>query len=67
MLKTFGAWRRMSSLAHVNDARQSEASASGCRRDAVLAGARFGDDACLAHPQGQQCLAERVVDLVRPV
>ncbi len=36
----------------------------GGRGDAVLAGAGFGDHACLAHPQRQQCLADRVVDLV---
>ena len=32
--------------------------------DAVLAGAGFGDHALLAHPQREQRLAERVVDLV---
>jgi len=31
----------------------------------VLAGARFGDDPVLAHPSGEQHLAERIVDLVR--
>ena len=31
----------------------------------MLAGARLGDDALLAHALGEQDLAERVVDLVR--
>jgi len=31
----------------------------------VLAGPRLGDDARLAHPLGEQPLADRVVDLVR--
>src|SRR5262249_11949580 len=39
--------------------------AGGGRCDAVLAGARLGYDAALAHAPGQQRLAERVVDLVR--
>ncbi len=30
----------------------------------MLAGARLGDDALLAHAQGQQTLADGVVDLV---
>ena len=34
-------------------------------RDAVLAGARLGDDALLAHALGEQALADGVVDLVR--
>ena len=34
---------------------------------AVLAGAGLGDDPGLAHPLGEQRLAEHVVDLVRPV
>ncbi len=52
--------------AHVNDALQTEQSACGGRRHAVLPRARFGDDAGLAHAFCQQRLAERVVDLVRP-
>ncbi len=32
---------------------------------AVLAGARLGDHSLLAHPQREQRLADRVVDLVR--
>ncbi len=31
----------------------------------MLAGAGLGDDAGLAHALDEQCLAERVVDLVR--
>ena len=51
--------------AHVDDAFEAEARAGGRGRDAVLAGARFGDDALLAHAAGEQDLAEHVVDLVR--
>ena len=51
--------------AHVDDALQAEQRAGGGRRDAVLAGAGLGDDPVLAHPFGQQRLAERVVELVR--
>ena len=51
--------------AHVDDALESEQRAGGRRRDAVLAGAGFGDDAALAHALREQRLAERVVDLVR--
>jgi hypothetical protein len=32
----------------------------------VLAGTGLGDEAVLAHPLGQERLAEDVVDLVRP-
>ncbi len=38
--------------------------ARGCGRDAVLAGPGFGNHSRLAHPQRQQGLAQRVVDLV---
>ena len=51
-------------LAHVDDAFQPEPGAGRGRGDAVLAGAGLGDHAALAHPHGQQRLAERVVDLV---
>ena len=51
--------------AHVDDAFQAEARASGGGGDAVLAGAGLGDDARLAHAARQQDLAEHVVDLVR--
>src|SRR5207244_8494720 len=40
--------------------------ASRRRRDAMLAGARLGDDARLAHAPGEERLADRAVDLVRP-
>ena len=43
---------------------QAEQRAGGRARDAVLARAGLGDDACLAHAPGQQCLSQRVVDLV---
>ena len=51
--------------AHVDVALEPEQRADGRGRDAVLAGAGFGDDAPLAHPLREQRLAERVVDLVR--
>ena len=52
-------------LAHVDHAVQAEQGARGRGGHAVLAGAGLGDDAGLAHPPGQQGLAEDVVDLVR--
>ena len=51
--------------AHVDDALEPQQRARGGAGDAVLAGAGLGDDPRLAHPLGQQRLAERVVDLVR--
>ena len=51
-------------LAHVDDALQAEQRARGRGRYAVLAGARLGNDSRLAHPAGQQRLAEHIVDLV---
>ena len=51
--------------AHVDDALEAEARADGRRRDAVLAGARLGDDPVLAEPAREHRLAERVVELVR--
>ena len=53
-------------LAHVDDAVQPEVGARGCRGDAVLAGSGLGDHPLLAHPDGEQRLAEHVADLVRP-
>ncbi len=50
--------------AHVDDALQAEQRAGRRRRHAVLAGAGLGDDPRLAHPPGEQRLADRVVDLV---
>ena len=50
--------------AHVDDALEVEQRARRRRGHAVLAGAGLGDDPPLAHPLGQQRLAERVVDLV---
>ena len=52
-------------LAHVDDALEAEAGADGCGRDAMLAGAGFGDDSPFAQPARQDGLAERVVQLVR--
>ena len=51
--------------AHVYVALEAEQRAGCGRRDAVLAGAGFGDDPTLAHPRGEQRLTEGVVDLVR--
>ena len=52
-------------LAHVDGAAEPEEGRGGRGGHAVLAGAGLGDDAGLAHPPGQQRLAEDVVDLVR--
>lgn len=49
---------------HVNDAGQTEAGAGGGGGDAVLPGPGLGDDALLPHPEGEQGLADGVVDLV---
>ena len=65
MRSTLGFWRRMSSAAHVDHALQVQQRAGGGDAHAVLAGAGLGDHARLAHPLGQQRLAQRVVDLVR--
>ena len=51
--------------AHVDDAFEAEARAGRRGRDAMLAGARLGDDARLAHAAGEQDLAQHIVDLVR--
>ncbi len=52
-------------LTHVHDALEPEARADGRGGDAVLAGARLGDDPVLAQPSREHRLAERVVQLVR--
>ena len=49
---------------HVDDAVEAEPGTGGGGGHAVLAGAGFGDDPPLAHPDREQALAERVVDLV---
>ena len=51
--------------AHVDDAFAAEPRGHRGGRDAVLAGAGFGDDPLLAHAPREQDLAERVVDFVR--
>ncbi len=51
--------------AHVDDALQVQQRAHRRGRHAMLAGAGLGDDPPLAHPLGQERLAERVVELVR--
>ncbi len=50
--------------AHVDGAVQPEVRRGGRAGDAVLAGAGLGDHAGLAHPPGEQGLAEHVADLV---
>ena len=45
-------------FAHVDDAVEAEVGTGGGGRDAVLAGAGFGDHALLAHPQREQRLAD---------
>mmetsp|Transcript_16910 Transcript_16910/g.33079 ORF Transcript_16910/g.33079 Transcript_16910/m.33079 type:complete len:488 (-) Transcript_16910:324-1787(-) len=51
--------------AHVNDALETEQRAHRGGGDAVLSGARLGDDALLSEAQREQALADGVVDLVR--
>ena len=65
MRKTFSSWRRMSSVAHVDDAFEAQQRAHRGGRHAMLPGAGLGDDAMLAHALDQQRLAQAVVDLVR--
>ena len=50
--------------AHEDGAGQAETGCDRGRGDAMLAGAGLGDDAGLAHAQGEQDLAEAVIDLV---
>ena len=52
--------------AHVDDALEAEARAHRRRRDPVLAGAGLGHHPSFAEPEREQCLSERVVELVRP-
>ena len=52
-------------LAHVDGALEAEQRGGRRGGDAVLAGAGLGDHPGLAHPHGEQRLAEDVVDLVR--
>ena len=51
--------------AHVDHAFQAQPGGDRGTGDTVLAGAGLGDDPLLAHPAGQQRLADGVVDLVR--
>jgi hypothetical protein len=51
-------------LAHVDDALLAEEGGDGGGGHTVLAGAGLGDHPRLAHPAGQQVLAEGVVELV---
>ncbi len=61
---TLSAWRSGVDLAHVDHAVQAEVRRRGGRGDAVLAGPGLGDHPGLAHPLGEQRLAEHVADLV---
>ncbi len=51
--------------AHIDDAVEAKARAGGGGGDAMLAGARLGDDALLAHAPREQDLPEHIVDLMR--
>lgn len=51
--------------AHVDHAGQAEPGADGGRGDAMLARAGFGNDPRLAHADGEENLADAIVDLVR--
>src|ERR687892_433492 len=53
-------------LAHVDDAPLAVEGRDGGRGDAVLARSGLRDYAFLAHPIGEQYLAQGIVDLVRP-
>ena len=50
--------------AHVDVAGEAEEGGGGGGADAVLAGAGFGDDAFFAHAEGEEGLADGVVDFV---
>src|SRR5947209_1670788 len=50
--------------AHVDHALKSHERTDRCRRDSMLAGACFCDDAPLAHAAGQQRLSNGVIDFV---
>ncbi len=65
MLNTLGSLAADVLLAHVDDALQAESGTGRGRGDAVLPGPGLGDHPPLAHPQREQRLAERIVDLVR--
>ena len=52
-------------LAHEHRALEPEERRGRRRRHAVLAGTGLGDEAALAHPHGEQPLADDVVELVR--
>ena len=51
--------------AHIDDAGQAKARADGGGGNAMLARTGFGDDPRLAHADGEQNLADAIVDLVR--
>ena len=51
-------------FAHVHDAFQAEEGGRGRRRHPVLAGAGLGNEAPLAHFEGEEALADDVVYLV---
>ena len=52
-------------LTHVDIAFQAEVSRRGCKRNAMLTCARFGNELLLAHVLCKQALAHAVVELVR--
>ena len=65
MRKTLSAWRSTSTSPMYTMHSMPEQGGRGGGGHAVLAGAGLGDEAGLAHPLGEQRLAEHVVDLVR--
>ena len=66
MRNTLSSWRATSTAPMYTVHSRPISAAAVARRHAVLAGAGVGDDALLAHPFGEQRLADHVVDLVRP-
>lgn len=51
-------------LAHEDFAFHAEEGSGRCGSYAVLACAGLGNDSCLAHSLGKECLAKDVIDLV---
>ncbi|CAB4553384.1 unannotated protein [freshwater metagenome] len=52
-------------LAHVDEALHVHQCSRSRSSHTVLAGSGFCNESCLAHPLGQQCLTQHVIDFVR--
>ena len=52
--------------AHVDDALEAKAGADGGSGGTMLPGASLGDDALLAHADGEQSLTDDIIDLMGP-